>query len=121
MHQDLPHLIWLLSSPEAVENMAVWEDPQHDVVGGCVMDEGPLGVDKEHIRHPYFLHQTPVEGHALVGYTWEGQPLILPVVPQIQSHGEVLVCVGGGGSEKQTASGLSVTMRTKLACLLWGY
>lgn len=60
------------------------------------MDERPLGVDEEHIRHPDFLHQAPVEGHALVGGAWEGQPLVLPVVPQIQGHGEVLAEWGRG-------------------------
>lgn len=79
-----------LSSPEAIQHMTIREDPQHDVVSGGVMDERPLRVDKEHIGHPYLLHQAPVKGHALVGGAWEGQPLILPVVPQIQGHGEVL-------------------------------
>lgn len=70
--------------------MTIREDPQHDVVSGGVVDERPLGVNEEHIRNPDFLNQTAVEGHALVGGAWEGQPLILPVMPQIQGHGKVL-------------------------------
>lgn len=79
-----------LRPPQAVQDVAVGEDPQHDVVGGGVVDEGPLGVHEEHVGHPDFFHQAPVEGHALVGGAGEGQPLVLPVVPQIQGHGEVL-------------------------------
>lgn len=70
-----------LYSPQAVQDMTVRKHPQHDVVSGGVMDERPLGVDEEHIRHPDFLHQAPVKCHALVGGAWEGKPLILPVVP----------------------------------------
>ena len=54
------------------------------------MDEGALGVDEEHVRNPDLLHQTAVEGHALVVGARERQPLVLPVVTQVQSHGEVL-------------------------------
>lgn len=79
-----------LSSPQAVEDMTVGEDPQHDVVSGGVMDKRPLGMNEKHIRHPDFLYQAAVKGHALVGGAGKGQPLILPVVPQIQGHGEVL-------------------------------
>lgn len=47
-------------------------------------------MDKKHVRHPDLLYQSAVEGHALVVVTPEGQTLILPVVPQIEGHGEVL-------------------------------
>ena len=70
--------------------MSVREDTQHDVVRGGVVDERALGVDEEHVRHPDLLHQPPVEGHALVGAAGEGQTLVLPVVAQVQRHGEVL-------------------------------
>lgn len=90
LSESPPGLTCSLSSPEAVQNVPVRENPQHDVVCGGVVDEGPLGMDEEHVRNPYFLHQAPVEGHAFVSGAREGQPLILPVVPQIQSHGEVL-------------------------------
>lgn len=54
------------------------------------MDERSLGVDEEHVGDPDLLHQAAVEGHALVVGAREGQPLVLPVVTQVQSHGEVL-------------------------------
>lgn len=76
--------------PEAIEDFAVWINSQHDVVGGGIVGEGPLGVDKKHVGHPDFLHQAAVEGHALVGVASERQTLVLPVVPQVQGHGEVL-------------------------------
>lgn len=82
--------------------MTVRENSQHDVVSGGVMDERPLGVDKEHIRHPDFLHQAPVKGHALVGGAREGQPLVLPVVSQIQGHGEVLRERGRGDRNRNS-------------------
>lgn len=70
--------------------MSIRKDAQHDVVCGSVMDEGPLRVDKEDIRNPDLLHQTTIKRHALVGTAGERQALILPVVPQVQGHGEVL-------------------------------
>ena len=54
------------------------------------MDERPFGVNKEHIGDPDLLHKPAVEGHTLVAGTGESQPLILPVMPQVQGHGEVL-------------------------------
>lgn len=77
--------------PQAVEDMSVRKDAQHDVVGGGVVDEGPLRVHKEDIGDPDLLHQATVKRHALVGAAGKRQALILPVVPQVQSHGEVLV------------------------------
>ena len=76
--------------PQAVQDVSVRKDTQHDVISGGVVDEGPLRVDKEDIRDPDLLHQTAIKRHALVGAAGEGQALILPVVPQVQSHGEVL-------------------------------
>lgn len=70
--------------------MSIRKDTQHDVVGGCVMNEGPLGVHKKDIRHPDLFNQTTIKCHALVGAAGERQTLILPVVPQVQGHGEVL-------------------------------
>ena len=60
------------------------------------MDKGSLGVNKEDIGDPDLLHQPAIKGHALVAGAGEGQPLILPVVPQVQGHGEVL-WEGGAG------------------------
>lgn len=71
--------------------MSIRKDTQHDVVCSGVMDEGPLGVDEEDVGDPDFLHQATIERHALVGAAGEGQTLVLPVVPQVQGHGEVLM------------------------------
>lgn len=60
--------------------MSIWEDTQHDVVGGGVMDEGPLGVHKENIGDPDLLYQTAIKRHTFVGAAPEWQTLILPVV-----------------------------------------
>lgn len=77
--------------PQAVEDMSIRKDTQHDVVSGGVVDEGPLGMDEEDIRDPDLLHQTTIKCHALVSAAGERQTLVLPVVPQVQGHGEVLV------------------------------
>lgn len=95
--------------PQAVEDMSVRKDTQHDVVGGGVVDEGPLRVHKEDIGDPDFLHQAAVKRHALVGAAGERQAFILPVVPQVQSHSEVLVelketCIRQSVTAKQYTS-----------------
>ncbi len=54
------------------------------------MNEGSFGVDKKHVRYPDFLHQPAIKGHALVGGAGKGQSLVLPVMSQVQGHGEVL-------------------------------
>lgn len=76
--------------PDAVEDVAIRIHPQHDVLHGCVVDERALGVDKEHVGNPDLLDQTCVKGAALVAAGGEGQAVVLPVVPQVQRHGEVL-------------------------------
>lgn len=76
--------------PDAVEDFSVRVNPQHDVLHGGVMDEGAFGVDEEDIRNPDLLHQPGVKCPALVVSRRERQPLVLPVVTQVQSHGEVL-------------------------------
>lgn len=52
--------------PQAVEDMSIREDTQHDVVSGGVMDKRPLGMHKEDIGNPDLLHQTAIKGHTLV-------------------------------------------------------
>lgn len=83
--------MWYDHIPQTIEDMSIGEDTQHDVVSGGVMDKGPLGVDKEDIGHPDLLHQTAVKRHALVSAASEGKAFILPVVSQVEGHGEVLV------------------------------
>lgn len=90
------------STPQTVQDMTIREHSQHNVVSGGVMDKRPLGMNKEHIRDPDFLHQAPIEGHALVSGAREGKSLILPVVPQIQGHGEVLREWGRSDSNKNS-------------------
>jgi len=76
--------------PHAVEDMTIREHSQHDVVCGCVMNEGPFGVHEKDIWDPDLLHQPAIKGHAVVGGAGKRETLILPVVPQVQSHGEIL-------------------------------
>lgn len=76
--------------PKAVEHFPIRLDAQHDVVRGGVVDEGALGVHKKHVGDPDLLHQPAVKRHAEVVGAREGQPLILPVVPQVEGHRKVL-------------------------------
>lgn len=82
--------ISLFFLPNTVENISIRINPQHDVLHGCIMDKRTLRVDKKHIWNPDFLHQTCIEGPTLVAAGGEGQAIILPVMPQVESHGEVL-------------------------------
>lgn len=54
------------------------------------MDKRTLRVDKEHVGNPNLLHKTCIEGTTLVAARGEGKAVVLPVMPQVQSHGEVL-------------------------------
>lgn len=58
------------------------------------MDKGAFGVHEEHVRDPDLLYEPAIERHAQVVRAWKRQPLVLPIVPQIEGHGEVLQ-VGG--------------------------
>ncbi len=79
-----------MSKPEAVEHMSIRIYPDHDVLRGGVVDEGSFGMHKEHIRNPDLFHQSTIESHAFIGFTGKRQSLVLPVVSQVQGHGEVL-------------------------------
>lgn len=69
--------------PQTVENMAVRENPQHDVLSCGVVDEGSLRVHEEDVGHPDLLHQASVKCHAFVRGAGEGQALVLPVVSEV--------------------------------------
>lgn len=47
-------------------------------------------MNKEDVGDPDLLYQAAIKGHAFVAGAGEGQPLVLPVVSQVQGHGEVL-------------------------------
>lgn len=78
------------SIPDAVQDVSVGVNPQHDVLHGGVMDEGALRMDEEDVGDPDLLHQPGIKRPAPVGLGWKRQTLVLPVVTQVQSHGEVL-------------------------------
>lgn len=77
-------------APDTVENIAIRVDSQHDVLHGGVVDEWALWVDEENIWHPDLLHQPGVKRSTQVVSRGEGQPFVLPVVPQIEGHSKVL-------------------------------
>lgn len=77
-------------APDAVENIAIRVHSEHDVLHGGVVDKWALWVDKENIWHPDLLHQSGIKRSTQVVSRGEGQPLVLPVVPQIEGHSKVL-------------------------------
>lgn len=85
---NMNNLLFFL--PETVEHFPVGLDPQHDVVCGGVMDEGAFGVHEKHVRDPDLLDQPAIKCHAEVVGAWKRQPLVLPVVPQVECHRKVL-------------------------------
>lgn len=54
------------------------------------MDEGTFGVHKEHVGNPDLLHKPAIKCHTEIVSARKRQSLILPIVPQIEGHGEVL-------------------------------
>lgn len=66
--------------PHTVENVAIWIYSEHDVLHGGVVNERALGMNKENVRHPDFLHKPCVECPALVVAGWKGQSVVLPIM-----------------------------------------
>lgn len=54
------------------------------------MNEGALGMDEKDIRLPDLLHQAAVECAAQIVTGGKSQAFILPIMPQVQGHREVL-------------------------------
>lgn len=86
--------LWLMQNvfflPDTVKYVAIRINPKHDVLHGCIMDKRTFRVNKENIRDPDFFHKAWIKGATLVIAGGEGQSIILPVVPQVQSHSEIL-------------------------------
>lgn len=54
------------------------------------MDERTFGMNKKHVWNPDFLNKARIESSTFVAAGGESQPIVLPVMPQVESHGEVL-------------------------------
>lgn len=93
---------WIFSLPETVEHFPVWLHAQHDVVRGGVVDEGALRVHEKHVGDPDLLHQPAIKCHAEVVGAGKRQPLVLPVVPQVEGHCKVLGAEGQRGNPRHT-------------------
>lgn len=81
---------WLHVVPDAVKNVSIWIDPEHDVFHGGVVNERTLGVNEEDVWHPDLFHQPSIKCSAFVIAGGEGQSVVLPVMSKVQGHGEVL-------------------------------
>lgn len=72
----------LQSSPDAVEDIAIAGDPQQFVVGGDLVEVGPLLIGKEQVRFPDGIQHGWVEVQRVVGVFIVGQTGVIPLLPQ---------------------------------------
>lgn len=80
----------LLHSPYAVEHVAVFRDAQQLVVGGDLVEVGPLLVGKEQVGFPDGVQHGGVEVQRVVGVLAVGQPRVVPLLSQEDVHSVVL-------------------------------
>ena len=76
--------------PHSVRYGAVSMQPYHLVLLCHVMQEGMLVVCKECVRHPDFLSEVARQRHTVAEVVGKGQPLVLPVLVEVDSDGVVL-------------------------------
>lgn len=79
-----------VSSPDAVEDVAVPGDPQQLVVRGDLMEVGPFLVSKEQVRLPDGVQHGGVQVQGVVGVLVVGQPGVVPLLPQEDVHPVIL-------------------------------
>ncbi len=84
---EVSHFLYL---PYAVEHVAVFRDAKQLVVGGDLVEVGPLLVGKEQIRFPDGVQHRRVEVQRVVGVLAVGQPRVVPLLSQEDVHSVVL-------------------------------
>lgn len=72
----------LLRSPNAVEHVAVFRDAQQLVVGGDLVEVGPLFVGEEQIRFPNGVQHGGVQVQRVVRVLAVGKSGVVPLLPQ---------------------------------------
>lgn len=77
-------------SPYAVEHVAVFGDAQQLVVGGDLVEVGPLLVGEEQVGLPDGVQHGRVEVERVVGVLAVGQPRVIPLLSQEDVHSVVL-------------------------------
>lgn len=80
----------VLAVPDAVKNVSIWIDSEHDVFHRGVVNERTLGVNEEHVWHPDLFHQPGIKRSTFVAAGGERQSVVLPVMSEVQGHCEVL-------------------------------
>lgn len=98
----------LLHSPYAVEHVAVFGDAQQLVVGGDLVEVGPLLVGEEQVRFPDGVQHGGVEVQRVIGVLAVGQPRVVPLLPQEDVHSVVL------GGQKELGESGEVATEQKL-------
>lgn len=86
----------LLHSPYAVEHISIFRNAQQLVVGGDLMEVGPLLIGEEQIRFPNGVQHGRVEVQRVVRVLAVGKPGVVPLLPQEDVDSVVL---GNRGEE----------------------
>lgn len=85
----LPHLGGV-TSPDAVEDVAIPGDPQQLVVRGNLVEMGPFLVSKEQVRLPDGVQHGGIQVQGVVRVLIVGQPGVIPLLPQEDVHPVIL-------------------------------
>lgn len=73
-------MVWSL--PDAIEDISVPGDPQQLVVGGDLVEVGPLLVGEEQVRFPDGIQHGWVQVQGVIWVFIVGQPGVVPLLPQ---------------------------------------
>lgn len=82
-----PHQI---TSPDAVEDIAISGDSQKLVVCGNLMEMGPFLISKEQIRLPDGVQHRGVQVQRVIGVFVVCQPWVIPLLSQEDVHPVIL-------------------------------
>jgi len=79
---------WPARVPETLQDEAARLDAQERVLGGGVVEARQLGVGKERVRPPDASEHLVANTQLLA--VVEAQPLVVPLLPEVEIHREVL-------------------------------
>jgi len=65
-------------------------ETDHFIHLGDVMKKRVFVVGEERVWNPYFFGEVPGQSHVVLGIRREGQPIVLPVLVEVDSDGVVL-------------------------------
>lgn len=78
------------TTPDAVEDSPILEDPQQLVVCGDIMEVGSFLVGEEEVRLPYGVQHRWVQVKGGIWVFTVRQPRVIPLLPQEDVHSVIL-------------------------------